>query len=292
MTRSRALAWCFAIAASAWSPRAEAYCRTTSCENDEVGAKCVPAQPKDCGIPLYWPVPCVGATVQEDGSSDVSAEATRGILKRAIATWMNADCGGGAHPRIAITDQGFVACDQQEYNQQGANSNTLIFRDDDWPYAANRLAVTTVTYNLDTGEIRDADVEFNSKSAAFTTEDANVDVDLESVVTHEMGHFLGLAHSASAEATMFADYPPESITLRSLDPDDVAGICAIYPPGEITTCDPTPRGGLGDECGSPATETPDSGCNCTTAGTSRASSQAVALCVLVFALRRRRASRL
>lgn len=268
---------------------ASAYCRTSACGGKTVGAICTPPQTSDCGFPLYWPTPCIGITVQEDGSSDVTAEATRGIVNRAIDTWMAADCGGGAHPRISIVDQGFVACHEQEYNQDKANSNTLMFRDDDWPYAKNRLAITTVTYNLDTGEIRDADMEFNSAEADFTTTEDAVDVDLESVVTHEMGHFLGLAHSPSSTATMFADYPPGSVNLRTLEADDVAGLCATYPPGVIIDCDPTPRGGLGDECGSPALE--DAGCGCRVASTSSSLPLSVLVIGGVLALARRRAER-
>jgi hypothetical protein len=35
---------------------------------------------------------------------------------------------------------------------------------------------------------------------------------------------------------------------RSLEPDDVAAICAVYPAGE-GSCSPTPPGGLDLECG-------------------------------------------
>jgi MYXO-CTERM domain-containing protein len=51
--------------------------------------------------------------------------------------------------------------------------------------------------------------------------------DLQAILTHEAGHFLGLAHSVDTSAIMYAFYSPGSIHLT---PDDVAGICTIYPP--------------------------------------------------------------
>lgn len=55
------------------------------------------------------------------------------------------------------------------------------------------------------------------------------ETDLQSVALHEIGHCLGLNHSTSGEAVMAA-----SLTVgtqkRSLSPDDVAGLQAIYGP--------------------------------------------------------------
>jgi len=47
---------------------------------------------------------------------------------------------------------------------------------------------------------------------------------------------------------MYAAYDEGSTELRSLEPDDIDGLCAIYPPGRSGKCDPKPRGGQGDAC--------------------------------------------
>ncbi|XP_015880385.2 metalloendoproteinase 1-MMP [Ziziphus jujuba] len=52
-------------------------------------------------------------------------------------------------------------------------------------------------------------------------------IDLFWVTLHELGHVLGLAHSADPEAVMFARYTPEAVK-RTLTPDDIAGIQALY----------------------------------------------------------------
>src|SRR5262249_52117235 len=82
---------------------------------------------------------------------------------------------------------------------------------------------------------------------------------LEAVITHEVGHFLGLAHSADMNSIMFAHYHANA---TELTPDDIQGICAIYPPDHtrITSagvvpedpCSVTPRHGFSTECASDA----------------------------------------
>jgi hypothetical protein len=92
--------------------------------------------------------------------------------------------------------------------------------------------------------------------------------DYLSIMTHEAGHFLGLAHSADEDATMFARYLPGRTKMRDLMRDDVEGICAVYPPTGIrnvdpsidagvipaSECDPAPRRRFLSECRPPEDE--------------------------------------
>jgi MYXO-CTERM domain-containing protein len=95
-----------------------------------------------------------------------------------------------------------------------------------------------------------------------------VQADLDSIVTHEAGHFLGLSHSCDNAATMYANYKLGEVGLRTLEADDVAGICTLFPPGSDKACDPTPRHGFSTECCNPRSKcegrTEPEGC-CTTA---------------------------
>jgi hypothetical protein len=122
-----------------------------------------------------------------------------------------------------------------------------------------------VTFDPDTGELYDADMEINATTSVPLTVSGPVPpggYDFESIVTHETGHFLGMAHTPDARATMYARYVQGSTSMRDLSEDDVSGICAAYPPdGSRTTsvgspvaegvCDPTPRHGFSTQCGAP-----------------------------------------
>jgi hypothetical protein len=77
------------------------------------------------------------------------------------------------------------------------------------------------------GQILDADIEFNpsvqwSTGSTVTGNQQH----LQTVATHEIGHFFGLDHSAVVRAVMFPYAPDVSTTLSY---DDVAGISMLYP---------------------------------------------------------------
>lgn len=283
VTRRGALLVAAACAtATVLSPEvADAYCRTSAC-GEEVGARCVPPTPDDCGLPLYWESSCVGYSLSRDASSDISLETASALTRAAFDTWQNADCSGRS-PDISGVDLGPVDCEKQEYDPDTMNANLIVFRDESWPYESSALALTTVTFAIETAKIRDADVELNSDHADFTTNDVLVGVDLGSILTHEVGHVLGLAHSPVDGATMQTNYPPKSVDLRTLEADDIAAVCGVYAPGILRACKPTPVNGLGNDCGIPALEsTADEDCTCAVPGVAPARGRTWSLAGLVL----------
>ncbi|XP_020596483.1 metalloendoproteinase 4-MMP-like [Phalaenopsis equestris] len=64
-------------------------------------------------------------------------------------------------------------------------------------------------------------------SVDFGEEDSKVAVDLESVLTHEIGHVLGLAHSSVQEAVMYPTLSPRTKKVN-LRVDDIEGVQALY----------------------------------------------------------------
>ena len=86
-----------------------------------------------------------------------------------------------------------------------------------------------MTYGVDSAVLLNAEIEINSHDHTLTTQQPAPAgaFDLQTILTHEAGHFLGLAHATSETSVMYAFYAQDA---RELTPDDVAGLCAAYPP--------------------------------------------------------------
>ena len=77
-------------------------------------------------------------------------------------------------------------------------------------------------FNADNGEIYDADVEVNTVQSRMSTGKIGpTDIDFASVITHEIGHFLGLSHSSAEGSTMEPSYAPGQTAMSSIEYDDV-----------------------------------------------------------------------
>lgn len=227
-----------------------AFCRKTTCPTCPVDDDGCPTG----GHPLIWPGECLSYALSRAGSRRVGLADASAISAEAFRTWQSVTCPGtGQSPSVVVTEAfGLTGCNEHEFNADGQNANVILFRDNVWPYddAEDSVGLTTTTFSDRTGEILDADIEINA-----TVEPSTSDVvpaasyDLLSILTHEVGHFLGLAHSRQAGATMNAVYVPGSDDFRTLSDDDVAGICSIYAPHRgARRCDFTPVGGFAAEC--------------------------------------------
>lgn len=237
-----------ALSSGLWAAPAEAYCRSTTCSGDcardEDGCK-------TAGKPLYWASSCVGFSLQQDASEHIPMKYARPPLVASFVEWSDVPCPDGGTADIRFTEAEEAVCARAEYNLDGPNANIILFQDTKWRYKGveNNVAKTTVTFDEETGEILDADIEINHANNYFTISDTDVEFDLQSVVTHEVGHFIGLDHTPDFDATMFAGYDKGTIETRSLEEDDSGGLCAIYPPGRAEKCITKPKGGFSADCG-------------------------------------------
>jgi hypothetical protein len=200
----------------------------------------------------------------------------RDAIARSFQSWQQAGTDAGQNPcsNMVLQPSGETSVREIGYDAKNPNeSNLVLFQpqacagvvgaddpcwsDDscDGKYACfsggpEVFAVTTTTYNKSSGMLLDADIEVNGAPppdghnlSAETGTPLPGTVDIQNVLTHESGHFIGLAHNCGGavactpelqEGTMFASASPGETVKRTLKPDDVAGYCHIYPLGEDT----------------------------------------------------------
>jgi matrixin len=280
---------------------ARAFCRTTTCDPTEERDGC--AQVLGCstrGQTLFWPDACVTYAVHLLGSPlrKVSAFETDQAMQNAFRAWLGTTCPGGGQPSLGVVPLGGASCDRVEFNAPEAgragapNANLVIFRDSAWPYPDERFVIarTSITFETTTGVIFDADIEINSFQNEFSTSDTEISYDLQAVLTHEVGHFLGLDHSRVPNATMNASYDVSSLGTRTLSSDDQAAICSVYSPlaDPSPGCpgDTGPLNGFSRECGSDSNT--DAACLALAPGAARDTPWLAGGALSLLALSRRR----
>jgi hypothetical protein len=158
------------------------------------------------------------------------------MMQAAFGTWQsapNVNLPVSRGPNSSVTSE----------STSPSNINLICFvcSDADFTKDAQTLAVTLFSFATAAGQadghggttqfagqMLKADILFNPADT-FTTDTSAASgsvIDLQTVATHEIGHFLGLDHSAVVNATMF---PFSPVSRESLAWDDVAAISALYP---------------------------------------------------------------
>ncbi len=289
MRRTLAVIAALTAFAPAW---AHAWCRMTTSDRAPTPAMpCVYPDPSANPPEHYleWLRPCSAIALSTAASRDLTQEQVIGVFTRAIETWESVECSGTPlGVQIGIMTESST-CTGPLYRDGGGNVNAIMFVTDwgDRMYDTTAFAVTTVWHRKTSGEILDVDMEINELRGPYgiCPPDGCLDrrtVDLEDVVTHELGHYLGLAHSTDPETTMFASAVAGETVKRDLAPDDIEGICNVYPPGTPAgECDYTPKGGLVLDCNT-------GGCSVSPGAAGSPLALAAPLSMLALRLRRRR----
>ncbi len=243
----RALLGLGALTALVTASDGAAFCRSSTCKGEActTDSDGCPAS----GAKLFWKGHCIGYSMQMHGTQNLPMDKVRDAVRKAFAAWSDVDCGDDKTASLTFGELKDTNCIEVAYDPKGPNVNVVLFRDNDWKYknTDNTLAKAIAHFDTKTGEIVDADIEVNSASNNFTISAKNAQFDLQTVLTHEVGHFIGLGHSSDPDSVMYASYERGSTKGRTLTPDDIAAVCTVYPPGRAGTCDLVPKNGF-DNC--------------------------------------------
>jgi MYXO-CTERM domain-containing protein len=146
------------------------------------------------------------------------------------ATWQS-DLEG----KLVLSVAGSVA--PTAHAVDGVNTIRWALAVDDPDLERGLLARTFLAYDVATGALRDADIVLDAHDFAWRTIGAcSNEYDLQSALTHEYGHALGLGHALGhPDATMFATGDACETKKRDLDPDDRAGLASLYPDDPVST---------------------------------------------------------
>jgi hypothetical protein len=177
-------------------------------------------------FPIQWSInPTVGSNITG------SASTVTAVIANSFAPWINAP-----NTSLPVT-QGANSIVSQEKSSPH-NVNLICFVCSDVAFGGAETLAETITTTADAvgqddfhggvtqfpGQIIKADIVFNP--AVKFDIGGGTGQDLQTVATHEIGHFFGLDHSGVTRAVLFPFAPN---TLHTLSYDDVAGISFLYP---------------------------------------------------------------
>lgn len=176
------------------------------------------------GVGAHWPsmsTAPINYFINQQGSDQINNDSEFLAVHAAFQTWANVPT---ANVRFNYLGPAVISAGSAD------SVNLVSFNDKTYPFPSGTLAVTLSYFSRSTGIMSEGDILFNPNQS-WSTSGQPGRYDIQSILTHEIGHFLGLDHSGMVSSVMVPFGIPGSVDQRTLQYDDIAGISEIYPAG-------------------------------------------------------------
>jgi hypothetical protein len=174
---------------------------------------------------FLWRQTSVSFVVNSAGSKDISDSSAKTAVRLAFSRWNTALDGS-----LSLYEDTTADATRTDYT---ATDIHLVLWDEDgssglFPTGSAIIALTPIIAQTGDGTIVDADIVFNGRDRTFTTKGDPGAFDVESVCTHECGHFVGLDHSGGPRVTMFQSIEPDATHERGIGRDEDSFLAVAY----------------------------------------------------------------
>ena len=170
------------------------------------------------GNAVHWadPATVIDVYVNSQNMQGFDESTIQSLATSSITEW-------NGKSSITLRKNSSTTIDQDEMNEIYFSTDPNIFN------GTGVVGITEVTYKNKTGEIIEADIILND-NYPFSANSNDIEF-IGNVITHELGHLLGLGHSQVLGSSMFYAL---SRGQAKLNKDDMSGVYAIYPNGDST----------------------------------------------------------
>jgi hypothetical protein len=191
------------------------------------------------GRPVQWPIPFkINLSGNSSNTSGISENQLFNAVVKGLQRWKESspdsilfDYWQGNVSNIYPTQGGYDKSSSLYFASRASGSRLT---------GPGVLGLTQVWYNPSDGRVLEIDIELNDVDYQFTTNPRDTTgtgagfisqttgkrkVYIENVLTHELGHAIGLSHSAQLQSTMLYIESPEQAHLGC---DDQTGVRSLY----------------------------------------------------------------
>lgn len=183
------------------------------------------------GVPVRWPEGPIRYAINGATPHHLDAAEAHAMVHAAFDAWAAA-----THDALAFEFVGAIDGPSTDFHPDRPElaHNVVHFLAPDDPLANDQLAFTVVRFDEATGVIVNAHIFINEALHEFGPDGPAYDV--QSTLTHEVGHFLGLDHSPDEGAMMHSGL--QRGASRELGRDDHHAARSLYgvetPPSVVT----------------------------------------------------------